>query len=173
MSDFALSAEAREWIYKNIPEGSIICEYGSGAGSAILAERYKMYCVENDLEWVGKYSKINYIYSKLKQHKAVKGFDADVWYTPSDLEHLKELDVSLFIIDGPKGGHGYGQSGRQGALKYFDLFKPGVPLLLDDVHRGAEKKLAIKLSARMKTPVTFHATWTDKHFAIIQPEKSI
>ncbi len=165
--DWSLSDGAYNWIRSNLPDGATILELGSGAGSERLAQNYTVYSVEHDAAWVNRYSNVHYIHSPLREHKVVKGFDHNFWYTPSIIkEKIKDLKIDLIIIDGPKGGHKMGESGRSGALKYIDIFPEGVPFLFDDLHRGNELLLARKVSARLKSPLTIY-TWEPKQWGYI------
>ena len=78
LNGWALPEEAFEWIIKNIPHGSTIVELGSGSGTKELVKFYNVFSVEQNIEWVGKEPKTNYIYAPLK----------DGWYDESVFDKL-------------------------------------------------------------------------------------
>jgi hypothetical protein len=147
--DWSLTEGAHIWIKANFSPGKTILELGSGEGSARLAAAgFHMVCVEHDKTWVKRYSSLEYYHAPLRRHKPVAGFQSNQWYDKDIMASTKTVDYSLIIVDGPPG-----DVGRSGFLKYFDLFKPGVPILFDDLHRSAENLLARKVSARLKSPL--------------------
>ncbi|MHA2066699.1 MAG: hypothetical protein ACXABY_20195, partial [Candidatus Thorarchaeota archaeon] len=98
----------------------------------------------------------------LKWHKPVRGFDHYEWY---DKEAIKNLpnDYDLLLVDGPPSCHG-----RSGFIKYWNYFKHDVPILFDDLHRGLDYKVAVKISARLEKPLTVMDVWTGKHWGYIK-----
>lgn len=163
--EWALSDQTHDWIRKNFPAGSIILELGSGDGSAILAEDYVVYSIEHDREWVNKHKKVNYIYAPIKKHKQIKGFDKNEWYDKDVIYRTKEISYDMIIVDGPPGS-----IGRQGTLKYLNLFHR-VPMLFDDYHRHWERKLAHKVAARLGGELFIFGLNTTKHVAVCWPGK--
>lgn len=168
MNDWKFSDGLIEWIKSNIPFNSTILELGSGQGSTVLAQDYKIICVEHDKEWLDKYSNIEYIYAPLKEHKPVEGFEHHTWYDPQFLNSIKNLDYQTLIIDGPPGCFG-----RSGFLKYMDLFKIPENLILDDIHREAETRLAIKISREVERSYTINDAWKGKAWAYFHPKNNL
>ncbi len=61
------------------------------------------------------------------------------WYEPRTVRTSQTY--GLLLIDGPPG-----HIGRLGMLKHLDLFDLSVPIVVDDVHRSAERLLLVKLA---------------------------
>lgn len=131
------------FIEKHLSKGKTILELGSGSGSLRLVEcGYVVYSVEHNADWVDRYEGVNYIYSPLRKHKDIKGFECQVWYHP---DYLRELpDYDLLLIDGPPAW-----SGRAGFMKYLSLFDTEVPMVFDDVNRKNERLLIQKVAQRL------------------------
>lgn len=169
--DWRFSPNLIKWIKKNIPVGSNILEFGSGEGSIELSEQYNMFCIEHDIEWIkfGESSHVNYIYAPLKKHKPVEGFEHNTWYDPKIIANaLETVDYDTVIVDGPPGC-----IGRSGFLKYLDNFNLSGNLLMDDVHREQEAKLAVKISKRIKRAFTVNDAWDGKAWAYFHPKNNI
>lgn len=168
MDDWSLAPGCHAWILQNIPPGSTIVELGSGVGSARLsAAGYSMVCVEHSEEWLGRYPSIHYIHAPLKSHKPVQGYGNTLWYSPEILKkELPKLDYAAIIVDGPPGSEG-----RSGILKYFSLFNPNVPFILDDLHRQNERKIAGHIAAKLNTPLVIYPE--AKYWGILWPNKKV
>jgi hypothetical protein len=111
------------WVKHNFPVGKVILELGSGDGTTReLCKDYVLYSVEHSLQWIGKY-KSNYIPTKM-----VNG-----WYDPDDIVRLSPKNYDLLIVDGPIG------KDRVNFIRFFDLFRKDVPIVLDDSERPGEK----------------------------------
>lgn len=73
------------------PKDGVILELGSGATTAFFAQHRKIYSIEDNQEYVGKYNKReNYIYAPMA---------ANGWYFPEVLHSLPSSNV--LFIDGP------------------------------------------------------------------------
>lgn len=121
-----------EWIHKNIPIKGSILELGSGKGTGILASRYKIYSIEHNKKWLGKYDSY-YIYAPIKNG----------WYDAACLISLPKHD--MLLIDGPPES-----IGREGILKNLDLFDRNVSIVIDDVHRQQDLQIATKIATVWK-----------------------
>jgi hypothetical protein len=150
------------------PTGGTILELGSGEGTAELIKYYKMYSIEDNAKYIGHYHN-NYIHAELKEHKPIKNYTIEkygesgknIWYDANVLRvELPKIDYDLLLIDGPK-------STRSGIVKYFDLFKHDVPIVLDDLHRTLERKILQDLSKIVKRPYTVYDAWAEKSFGVI------
>jgi hypothetical protein len=152
----SLEKECFDWIRKNIPDGSSILEFGSGLLTREFAKYYKMYSVENNIEYLNKYNS-TYIYAPMK----------DNWY---DVERLKRglpKRYDLIIVDGPVN---VGQKQRRhGFLKNIDLFKTDIPILFDDLCRKDEHDLLLATAQHLgKDYEIFN---TRKKFGIVYGNK--
>lgn len=129
-----------------LPEGSNILELGSGSGSAELAKYYNMTCVEHNPKWQNKYDNINYCNVPISYCKpTIWGPNQDRWYDKEMMKKiLAETEYDLLIVDGPPGN-----IGRCGLLRYQEYVK-NVPIVVDDVHRAPEWKIAVIFSRERK-----------------------
>jgi len=160
--NWAISSELFDVLRSVLPEGRIL-ELGSGAGTQRLLDAgYKVTSIEHDERYLNLYG-ATYIHAPIREfRKQCAIFPHDKgWY---DREVLEEYD--LILVDGPPA-----RFGRGGFYKWFDLFNHDVPMIFDDVHRGRETTLIRRVSANLKVPFTVYGTWTDKHFAVIDPRK--
>jgi len=134
IASWVMPAEAFDWIYENIPEGSTILELGSGFGSIALGLNYTVYSLEQNEEWCGLSNMVNYIYAPIEN-----GF-----YSKDMIADLPKYD--LLIIDGPTKASG----GRKGFIENLKYFNTECPILLDDLHREDEMFIIEKLSTILK-----------------------
>ncbi len=134
MDSYTLLPIALRWIVENIPDGATILELGSGKGSEVLYHLgYKVFSVEEDIQWVNKYHGVTYIHAPIENN----------WYNLLAMKSIpKKYD--LLIIDGPKRGWQ-----REGILDHLDLFNWSVPVLIDDFNRPEEHAMAIQLRSAM------------------------
>ena len=123
----------------------LIVELGSGVSTLVAAKAgaRKVVSIDNSDEFGGK------TISLLKDHK-VRGVDVRIaplqpyangftWYDTSMIKDLKKID--LLIIDGPPGSKN--PEARYPALAEFkDKLSSKAVIIIDDVHREGERKLA-------------------------------
>jgi len=153
MSSVSMSAEAIQWIKSVLPAGSTILELGSGEGTIALSDTFKMYSVENQVEWMNKFPLCTtYINCHTRYYDNeftapdVEGSQTG-WYNPDTLFNNMPLTYDAILIDGPGG-----KFGRGGFLKFIDKFNTNVPMFFDDVNRSAELDLIKKVSAYVNRP---------------------
>ena len=128
-----------------LPDGKTVLELGSGWGSSQLAKHYKVYSIEHDSTYVGKYPDVNYIHAELDPYTE--------WDDTDGLAGKLPKDYDMIIVDGPSGGMVVNgeklKTSRSGFNKNIDLFKTDVPIFWDDCHfipaYNAFVELAIKL----------------------------
>lgn len=111
--------------------GSTILELGSGEGTRILSEFYKMKSIEEEPTYVNKY-KSTYFYVPIV---SVKGKYAEfpedkIWYdeTMFKLAMKRAGQFDCLLVDGPKGYRG----GLYYNFKQLDLSNKLI--IFDDVH---------------------------------------
>ena len=133
-----ISDECQEFIKKTIPLGSNIIELGSGFGTKELVKNYKVYSIEQNVDWIDHVPESNYIYAPLKGN----------WYDPDIIKSNIPSKYSAILIDGPQG------EGRMGFMENLSLFSllNKVPIIIDDANRDEEKELLIALSLYLKKP---------------------
>ena len=149
-----------------LPTGKTILELGSGYGTKVLLEHYKVYSIEHNHRWLDRYHN-NYIYAPLKEHKALKHYYGTQWYDPEVLKkELPNIDYDLLLVDGPPYH-------RAGLIKFFKLFKRDVPIIFDDYNRPADSAVVIKIAHILNKPYVVRGTseylngYDKKLFAII------
>ena len=123
----------------------LVVELGSGVSTLVAAKAgaRKVVSIDNSDEFGGK------TISLLKDHK-VRGVDVRIaplqpyangftWYDTSKIKDLKKID--LLIVDGPPGSKN--PEARYPALAEFkDKLSAKAVIIIDDVHREGERKLA-------------------------------
>ena len=123
----------------------LVVELGSGVSTLVAAKAgaRKVVSIDNSDEFGGK------TISLLKDHK-VRGVDVRIaplqpyangftWYDTSMIKDLKKID--LLIVDGPPGSKN--PEARYPALAEFkDKLSSKAVIIIDDVHREGERKLA-------------------------------
>ena len=133
-----LPLEAFEWIFQTIPKGSNILEFGSGNGSQILSEKYQLWSVEHNQDWLG-ISRSNYIFAPIVDNAESTTVGEEGWYDPVLFDSVPER-VELIIIDGPPGA-----IGRTGICSFLQRLPKFKFILVDDTDRPAEKELSRKI----------------------------
>jgi len=133
-----LPIEAFEWVEKNIPEGSPVLEFGSEDGSQRLADRYQLWSVEHDTDWLNRTTS-NYIHAPIVSNPVSDECQEQVWYEPSLFEKIPD-PVFLIIVDGP-----IGEIGRNGIFHHPSELPKAEWILVDDTDRIAEQALSQRL----------------------------
>ena len=130
-----------DFICERVPIGSIVIELGAGYVSTLaLRDRYKLYSVDHNSEFVNLFQNVNYIYAP-----EVNGwYDMGImyWRLPIPREQQK-----LVLIDGLN---------RSSILQHLHLFNPDALFIVHDTNRSQESDLALELARRLKRPVTFY-----------------
>ncbi len=155
-----ITEELYEYICKTLPYGSTILELGSGWGTSQLVKHYTVHSVEHSKLFWDRYH-TNYIHVPLKQHKAVKNHDGDVWYDAKILRRaVVGLKYDLLLIDGPPVT-------RAGFVKYFDIFNPHVIMIFDDVNRKKDNSIMNSIASKLEVPYITYGAGTEKLFGVI------
>lgn len=160
---WAIQESCYNLILKLLPEGKTILELGSGYGTEALARHYKMYSIENYIEWTGKFNS-EYIFAPIKNYDQewttpdLPGDNTDIqvgWYDPAFLEGNLPEHYDLILIDGPNG-----MFGRGGFLKHLDMFNTDVPMVFDDINRDCEYQLMVKVAEKVNRSYTILDKYT-------------
>lgn len=153
LGGFSFADEHLAWLKKRLPEGSTILELGSGSGTAHLCERWTVYSVEHDAEFVGRHGS-TYIHAPI----------IDGWYDVSVLEREMPQRYDLLIVDGPPG-----RIGRRKFLAHLDLFRDDVPILVDDTHRAQEAEIARRLARILQREQQSFPCKDGRKFVVLEP----
>lgn len=162
-NSWSIDYELYLWLVDNLKGKDVILELGSGTGTLELKKRWEVISVEHDESFLN-IKDHNYIYAPLVKHKEIKNYPSEnLWYDRKVLQkELKKLDYSVILVDGPPAPN------RVGLIKYWDLFKPDVIWIFDDLHREQERKLIYGISNRLERPYTvFNAYGKGKPFGVI------
>ena len=148
---WAMAQTTYDFIRKLLPDGKTILEIGSGYGTGEMAKHYKMYSIEANAQWVGKYNS-TYIHAPIKmydeEYTAPDIVESNGWHNPESLKDmLPFIEYDLLFIDGPEGKYG-----RGGFLKHIDMFNVNVPIIFDDINRPGELELMEKVSKKLNRP---------------------
>lgn len=158
---WSISNNCFNYIRELLPENKTILELGSGCGTEHLSKYYKMYSIENQIEWVGKYES-TYIHAPIRLYEesswwnndpfiAVEDIPSEIgdnfqkgWFDPDIVKSQLPKEYDLILVDGPNG-----TIGRGGFYKYLDYFNTDVPIIMDDVGREPERILMEKVSKKL------------------------
>ena len=157
--DWSIEEECFREIRRILPEGKTILEFGSGWTTDLFSESYKVYSVEHDERWIGKYNS-TYIHAPL-----VPDPHGIVWYDVEVLKRELPGEYDLILIDGPIVWQG-NKKIRQGFFRNLDLFNlKGCRLVFDDIGRPDNLENITMISKKLKRPFIIHNT--PKRFGII------
>lgn len=116
------------YVRENFQEGQTIVELGAGhVSTKVFSQHYKLYSVEDKQQYLNIYNS-NYIYAPLENG----------WYKIEAIQKgLMDVGYDLIIVDGPTG-----EGNRTGFLDNIKIFDTTKTIIMDDIHRNAELKLA-------------------------------
>lgn len=153
-----MTPEAMQWIFDNIPTDQMILEVGSGHVSTnYLSRWYFVVSVEEDLEFVNIYP-AHYIYAPRTLSVQTP---SGRWYDPNAIRQglahprVQCRKQGLLIVDGPPGEN------REPILD-CELFSFDSPVMIDDIWRASDRKIAEGISRKTGRPVQ----WFEQ-FAIV------
>ena len=150
----------------------LVVELGSGVSTLVIAKAgaKKLISIDNSVEFAAKTR------SMLKEH-GVRGVEVRVapltphisgvaWYDTSKLKDIKGID--LLFIDGPPGSHNL-DARKPAFTELLDHLSPKAVVIMDDVHRPAERELAEAFANALPNHVlTIHQH--EKGTAVISPK---
>jgi hypothetical protein len=119
-------------------EGGTLLELGSGETSQMFVDYgLKVYSIEHDPEWVGKYPGVNYIYAPLVQFPDEQMHEyfhrmgmLPFWYDHTIVHAaIKNLKYDVLLLDGPQ------RRFRQNFFLNHAMFDQSVPWFADDMSR--------------------------------------
>jgi predicted O-methyltransferase YrrM len=150
---WAMAHTTYNYIRSILPDGKTILEIGSGYGTGEMAKHYKMYSIEANIRWVGKYNS-TYIHAPIKMYDTeytAPNIEGNAgWHNVDSLSDiLPTIRYDLIFIDGPEGKYG-----RGGFLKHINLFNTDIPMIFDDINRPYELILMQNVSELVGRPYT-------------------
>jgi hypothetical protein len=133
---WAIEKELVELINSKLPEGKVILEFGSGAGTDVLLERYHVISVEHD---------INFVCRRSDSHLCFFAPLENNWYPRNVICEILKMKYDLILIDGPP------RELRRGILQNLDLFEGnGHPIVIfDDINRDLDHDIMILFCKRL------------------------
>jgi predicted O-methyltransferase YrrM len=151
---WAASPDLLLTIYETVKKinPSLVVELGSGVSTLVAAKSgaKKVVSLDGSKEYAEKTREL------IKEHR-VRGVEVRfaallpyvnglTWYDVTTIKDLKKID--LLIVDGPPGNNN--AESRYPALKEFkDKLSPKAVVILDDVKRDGERKLAEDFAASL------------------------
>jgi predicted O-methyltransferase YrrM len=147
-----IGAPTIAWLVKHLQAGSTILELGSGAGTKVLSRTWKMWSVEHDPKWLNRCRSTTYIHAPI----------VDGWYDLEILAAQLPKKYDLLLIDGPPGRQ------RPGVIGHLEaLFNLQVPVVVDDVHRKGDMRIAKAIAEITGRELTTLPSDYRRRFAII------
>lgn len=138
-----LPREALDFMLTHVAAGLTVVEFGSGHGSQILADRFRLISFEHDEEWLGVTSS-NYIHASIQSNHYSDLEGETGWYEVKTVVDNWPEKVACVIIDGPPGA-----IGRAGIFSIIHLLSKVPIILVDDVDRPQELKLSKTLAEQL------------------------
>lgn len=127
LGGWSFEPELYNFLINNLKEGSTILELGSGYGTEVLSKHYKMYSIEHNFKFIGKYNS-TYIHAPMKGH----------WYDIDIVQHNLPTNYDCILVDGPVGSE---SKNRIGFYEQIHLFDTSVMMIFDDTNRDGEATL--------------------------------
>jgi len=168
LGGWSFEPELYHFLRENLPDGSTILELGSGQGTEVLSQHYRMISIEHNHRFVNKYNS-TYI------HAPMVGY----WYDTSILESIIPGmwgTYDCILVDGPVGSESRSRIGFWENITMFDTSKL---ILVDDTNRDGEKMLFEKIVDYVNfnfgetASHTKRQTRSFKTFSVIFPSKNL
>jgi hypothetical protein len=131
LGGWSFEPELYEFLVANLPFGSTILELGSGYGTDVLSQHYKMFSIEHNEKFLDIFNS-HYIYAPMDGY----------WYHRASIEGTLPEKYDAILVDGPVGDQ---SRNRIGFWENFDLFNLDVLLVIDDTNRKGERMLFEKI----------------------------
>lgn len=126
---WSIEKELIDFIVKKIPSGKSILEFGSGTGTNVLLENYKVISIEHDK---------GFLHKRNENHTSIHAPIQNKWYHRNEVKLALNKQYDILLIDGPPGEL------RNGILDNLDLFqKNDKPVIFDDINRDLDKAIMI------------------------------
>lgn len=134
----AIGKHLYDIITSNIPDNSVMLEFGSGPSTPEFTKHYTVYSVEQNTKYLNQCKESNYIYAPIQSYS--NGENEYRWYDISILKMELPETYDFILVDGPQGG--FGHPARIGFEINISLFNLNVPIFFDDTHRPHEYQQA-------------------------------
>jgi hypothetical protein len=126
-----------DYISNKISHGSTFVELGAGKVSTReFSKVFDLYSVEQNQEYCGLYSPVNYIHASIKNG----------WYDVDVLKDKLPKNISGIFVDGPLG-----TGNRRGFLENVEIFdlSSDAMIIFHDTYRDEEYKLAEEVANKL------------------------
>lgn len=141
-----ITKELKNWIWQNIPKGETIVDLGAGLVSTrVLSKRYNLISVEDNIDYIGLYSKVSYIHAEIDPNTK--------WYSLKSDQLPNEF--KLLIIDGPSGS-----DLRSNILQCDWILKRTNAIIVDDTWRESERLLSESIQDKVGGSVFHHGSFS-------------
>ncbi len=130
LGGWSFEPELYHFLRENLLDGKTILELGSGRGTGVLSNHYKMISIEHDDRFINRYNS-TYIHAPMQYH----------WY---DIRVVERNVVPLWgeydciLVDGPPG---HISRYRIGFLENITMFDVSKLIVVDDTNRNGERVL--------------------------------
>lgn len=133
---WSIEREVLDYMVAHVPSDGLVVELGSGRASARLAEHFRLVSYEHDRRFLlpGDPPRWRVHYAPL----------AGGWYARDVVSATIPQKYDALLVDGPPTG-----ARRLKMLQYAHLFDWTALVVIDDLHRGDEKRLAQELAGRV------------------------
>lgn len=127
LGGWSFEPQLYEFLRENLEDGKTILELGSGYGTHVLSQHYKMISIEHNEKFIGIYQS-RYILAPMNGY----------WYDRKSIEDNFPLEYDCILIDGPIGTQ---SKNRIGFFENIDMFDTNKLMIFDDTNRDGEKEL--------------------------------
>jgi len=131
LGNHSITEQTVNLIKEILSKGKTILELGSGYGTHILSRHYKIYSVEHNLSWVGKYDS-TYFWCPLINHNKP---DSEQWYGIDDIMDQLPTNYDLLLVDGPPR-----DVRRANFINHLHKFNKNAIWVFDDLQREHDLK---------------------------------
>lgn len=127
--------------------GATVLELGSGRSTERMVEAgYEVYTVEEHEVYLDKTPGATYIHAPLVDYYDKQLQKKLQWYDRKALASGLPANYDVLIVDGPDGQSP--KLARYGAGRYYEMFDPAVPILIDDLQQPFVYMMALTVAKK-------------------------
>ena len=149
-TDYKIPEHLYNYMRTTWNEDSTVLELGSGSATGHLVEHFRVYSIEDDIDFLNLYD-ADYIYAPLRKN----------WYDREAITRFAPEHYDFILVDGPRDF-----ARRINLLENLDLFNTSVPIIINNVHEKPIYELMEKLSQKIGRPFKVYLE-NEKAFAVI------